>query len=57
MENMDFINWWFDKHYIWSTILTPAITLAWCCYKGIVGRGIIDFLLMGGTNYQINRKH
>lgn len=42
---MDFITWWLDKHYIWSTVLTPEIVLAWAFYKGLVGRGIAAFLL------------
>jgi hypothetical protein len=44
----NFIQWWFDTHFIASTIFTPAMTLGWCFYKGLVARGIIAFLLMGG---------
>lgn len=30
---MDFLQWWFDKHYILSTILTPFYTFLWAiCY-------------------------
>jgi hypothetical protein len=36
-----FITWWFEKHFIWSTLLTPGMTLAWCFYKGLVLRGIV----------------
>jgi hypothetical protein len=44
---MDFITWWFDEHWVWSTLLTPAITFAWCCFKGEVVRGIVAFGLTG----------
>lgn len=43
---MDFITWWFDEHYIWSTLLTPTVTFAWCIFKGEVIRGVIAFLWM-----------
>jgi len=46
---MDFIEWWFDKHYIISTLITPGFTLAWCGFKGLVGRGIIALLLWAAT--------
>lgn len=42
---MEFLTWWFDSHYIISTIFTPGLTLAWCMFKEIVGRGIVAFLL------------
>ncbi|MBF0398794.1 MAG: hypothetical protein HQK78_18600 [Desulfobacterales bacterium] len=38
---MDFIHWWFEKHYVWSTIFTPLLTIIWCCYKKLFIRGII----------------
>lgn len=47
-----FIQWWFDTHYIASTIFTPSITLAWCFYKGLALRGVIAFLLMGGISFR-----
>ncbi len=31
---MDFINWWLDTHYIWSSILTPGLSVLWCIFKG-----------------------
>lgn len=43
--NPDFITWLFDKHYIASTIFLPWFTFFWCCYKGLVIRGIVAFLL------------
>ena len=41
---MDFIMWWFDDHYIWSTILTPKLSLIWAVYVGSVGRAFGCFL-------------
>ena len=45
-ENVDFIYWWFDEHYIVSTLLTPVMTLAWCVYKELIIRGIISGVLV-----------
>lgn len=42
---MDFITWWFDHHYIVSTIMTPGLSLAWCVYKGLVVRALFAFCL------------
>lgn len=39
---MDFIAWWFDDHFILSTVFTPALSVAWCAYNEIVIRGIIS---------------
>jgi hypothetical protein len=44
---MDFINWWFDQHYIVSTLLTPVMSLAWCFYQELIFRGIISGILSG----------
>lgn len=49
---MEFITWWFDTHYIASTLFTPALTLAWCCYKGLLLRGIIVFILSVGFAFK-----
>jgi hypothetical protein len=46
-ENIDFISWWFDEHYIISTLITPGFTLAWCGFKGLIMRGIISLLVWG----------
>jgi hypothetical protein len=47
---MDFITWWFDSHYIVSTLLTPGFTFAWCIfYKASIFRLIISFLLALGV--------
>jgi len=43
---MDFLAWWFMKHYIISTLLTPGMTLAWAIYKGLVVRALVAFFLM-----------
>jgi hypothetical protein len=50
---MEFIEWWFTKHWIASTFFTPAMTLAWACYKGLVVRGIVAFLLMGAITIRV----
>lgn len=42
---MDFITWWFDEHYIFSTALSPVLTLAWSLYHGLIIRGIISGIL------------
>ncbi len=31
---MEFLSWWFDTHYILSTILSPGWTILWCIFKG-----------------------
>jgi len=41
---MDFITWWFNHHYVVSTLLTPFMTLAWVFYKGLVIRGIFTVI-------------
>jgi len=41
---MDFVTWWFDTHYIWSTILTPWLTFIWCIFKGSFWRGVVAFI-------------
>ena len=43
---MDFINWWFDQHYILSTAFTPGMTLAWCGFKGLFWRGVVALLIL-----------
>ncbi len=48
---MDFLNWWFETHYILSTILTMAPAFLWCIFKGEVLRGWVIvgiWLLFGG---------
>lgn len=41
----NFIVWWFDTHYIWSTLLTPMMTLAWCIFTDQGARGLVAFIL------------
>ncbi len=53
---MDFVSWWFGEHWFWSTLLTPALTFAWCCYKGLVVRGIIAFFLAGFITIGLSSK-
>ena len=38
---MDFVHWWFDDHYIISTVLTPLMTAAWCVYTESLLRGLV----------------
>ena len=42
---MEFLNLWFNDHYILSTVLTPTFTIAWCiwCYDQGV-RLFVSFL-------------
>ena len=42
---MDFVSWWFDQHFIVSTICTPLLTVAWCTYNEILVRGVAAFLI------------
>ncbi len=46
---MDFITWWFQEHYIISTIITPGLTLVWCGFNGLLVRGIITFFIWGAA--------
>lgn len=48
----DFITWWFEEHWFWSTIITAPLAFAWCCYKGLVLRGIMAFLLSGFITFR-----
>lgn len=34
---MDFLHWWFDTHWILSTLVTPAWTFLWCIWSGDQG--------------------
>ncbi len=43
---MDFITWWFDKHYILSSITMPCFSLVWAIYYGLVIRGIVCALFV-----------
>jgi hypothetical protein len=43
---MEFLEWWFTEHYIWSTLLTSKFTFIWAIYKGLVIRGAVAFILM-----------
>jgi len=51
---MEFIEWWFDTHYIASTIFTPALSFAWACWKGLLLRGVAA-VLCGGLSVGIFR--
>jgi hypothetical protein len=57
---MDFINWWFDTHYVWSTILTPVFSFIWGIYIDSVSRVIwagIMVIISGSFGFStINRK-
>lgn len=43
---MEFLQWWFDKHYIFSTIITTEMTLAWCAFNGLIWRGLFCIFLI-----------
>jgi len=37
-----FFIWWLEDHYVWSTLLTPFITMIWCIFKGeFIWRGLV----------------
>ena len=36
-----FVRWYFDTHYILSTLVTPWWALLWCVYKGLVVRALV----------------
>lgn len=33
MNSMDFLKWWFDTHYVWSTLLSPFTTFLWLIWS------------------------
>ena len=43
---MDFLTWWFDEHYIVSTIVTPALSIAWAIYKDRAIRLLLSFVVL-----------
>ena len=51
-----FIKWWFVDHWFWSTLITPQITFAYACWKGLVIRAIVSFLCLGAWS-QSSRGH
>jgi hypothetical protein len=54
---MDFITWWFDEHYILSTVFTTNMSLAWSFFTGNVGRGVIcTALIFIGAAWQNRQK-
>lgn len=53
---MDFINWWFGEHWFWSTIITPHLCFAWCCFKGLFWRGVVAFILSGFIVFSFSKK-
>jgi hypothetical protein len=42
----DFLSWWFDTHYILSTLLTPFLMVLWAIWKGQALQGIMAVLVM-----------
>ena len=40
---MDFITWWFDKHYVLSTAFMPLWCVVWAVYKGLAVRAVVSF--------------
>lgn len=48
---MEFIEWWFAKHWFWSTLLTPGMCFAFACFKGLTVRAIVAlFWLIGASS-------
>ena len=43
---MDFITWWFEVHYIWSTLLTPVTSFVWLIYTDGNGWRMVTCLLL-----------
>lgn len=42
----NFFLWWFEEHYILSTIFTPFVVMLWCIFKGeFICRGLIALIL------------
>jgi hypothetical protein len=49
-----FLLWWFDTHYIWSTILTPFWTMLWTIFKGeFLWRGVVCCIIWIGSGIGI----
>lgn len=42
---MDFITWWFDVHYIWSTILMPVFSFIWGIYMDNPTRMVVSAIV------------
>ncbi len=52
---MDFLNWWFEQHYIISVIMTSPITFAWCWFKGETLRASICAILIIFCGFRIGK--
>lgn len=52
---MDFITWWFVKHNIISTIVTPGMSSLYGLYSDSFGRFAIGFTLW--SLYKVATKH
>lgn len=45
-----FFLWWFEEHYIWSTLLTPFLVMLWTIFKGeFIWRGVVACLVWLGV--------
>mgnify|MGYP001583302460 CR=1 FL=1 len=40
-----FLAWWFDTHYIWSTVLTSFGSFMWAVYNDLTTRALVSFTL------------
>jgi hypothetical protein len=43
---MDFLQWWFDKHYILATIFTPGFSFLWAICYDLVARALWSFIVI-----------
>ena len=42
---MEFLSWWFDTHYIVSTLMTPGLTVAWAAWRDLDARFWVAFVV------------
>lgn len=50
MKMIDFLTWTFDRHYIWSTILCPELSVFWGFWVYSPWRIGLSVLMVGLTN-------
>lgn len=37
IQAMNFLQWYFETHWIWATVLTPFTTFLWALYTDATG--------------------
>jgi hypothetical protein len=40
-----FLNWWFEQHWFWSTVLSPGASAVWSIYMEQTGRAVVATVL------------